>query len=545
MMPCALAAVATLPTGSLPSIDLMTRIEKTPSRSFTPLICLHLRNLLFFALASTAVGARATTYFVSVSGDDSNEGTSTDTPWKTLNKVSATAFKPGDRIFFKRGDTWTASNGGEQLTVSSSGASDQERIVYGTYGEGTKPIFDGFRLSGRGASASGKRYVTLQDLDFRRSSQQGVDLQSCSHVSVLRVDVTSNGKGPAINARRGGFILIDGCVVTDAKSNGIHFGGSATERIHDSTIQNCTVNGTRANDGIVIHADSSAEQNPAGTNFLIRHNTATGCAEQGFDITTGKNVSLEHNRSHGNRAGAITIGHQASDVVLRYHQSENEPAGNTAATLNISTQNVTVEYSTFTGSIHAKPIVNIKKHDLRKYSRDFLPENIVLQNNVFVWKSPTAGDIFRISSENGAVEAHHLVVRNNIFCSTTGARIMMHFMNPHRPPNYARDAMEGYSFNNNVYFSPGGVRWRVGSDTERTFARYRADFPPSDSLESVEADPLFVDAAAGNYRLKTMSPARDRGHTSPGMLKADSDGARIPMGSARDIGAFEISVDER
>ncbi|MBX7120970.1 MAG: right-handed parallel beta-helix repeat-containing protein [Opitutaceae bacterium] len=500
------------------------------------------RYLISCALASIAVCAKATTYFVSTSGDDNNIGTRADAPWRTVKKVNSTLFEPADSILFKRGDIWTASNGGDQLTISSSGRSESSRIIYGAYGSGGKPIFDGAGLSGRGAYLSGKNYVTLQDLDFRNSSQQGVDLQDCTHVSVLRVEVLSNGKGPAINARRGGYILIDACVVTDARSNGIHFGGSETDRIHDSTIQNCTVNGTRANDGIVIHADSSSDQNPAGANFVIRNNTATGCFEQGFDITTGTNVLMEHNRSYGNRAGAITIGHQASNVVLRYHQSENEPTANTAMTLNISTQNVVVEYSTFTGSVHAKPIVNIKKHDLNKYRRDFLPENIVLQNNVFVWKSEATGDIFRISSENGPVETHRLVVRNNIFYSVTGAMIIMNFMNPHRPPNYASDAKGGYSFNNNVYFSPGGVRWRIGSDSDRSFQSYRTDFAPSDSLDSVETDPLFVNAPAGNYRLKTNSPARDMGHSTPGMLMADGDGTAIPMGSARDIGAFESSV---
>ncbi len=497
------------------------------------------------ALSSIALCCRASSYFVSTHGDDGNTGTSVLSPWRTVNKVNSTIFSPGDQILFKRGDTWTVLNAGGQLTISSSGISESARIVYGAYGLGNKPIFEGTGLSGKGASVSGKKYVTLQDLDFRNSPQQGVDLQDCTHVSVLRIDVSSNGKGPAINARRGGNILIDACVVTDARSNGIHFGGSPTDRIHDSTIQNCTVNGTRANDGIVIHADSSSDMNPAGANFTIRHNTATGCAEQGFDITTGTNVLLEHNRSDGNRAGAITIGHQASDIVLRYHQSENEPKANTAATLNISTQNVTVEYSTFTGSIHAKPIVNIKKHDLRKYAHDFLPENIVLRNNVFVWKSPTEGDIFRISSENGTVETHHLVVRNNIFCSTTEARIMMHFTNPKRPPNYAAGANGSYSFNNNVYFSRGGVWWKIGSDPARAFATYRSDFAPADSLESAEADPLFVNVAAGNYRLRAKSPARDKGYTSPGMLFADGDGTSIPVDSARDIGAFEISVRRR
>jgi len=81
--------------------------------------------------ASVSISAEAGAYFVSTSGDDGNSGTSADRPWRTLGKVNATQFKPGDKVLFKRGDVWTKSNGGGQLSVNASGASDSSRIVYG------------------------------------------------------------------------------------------------------------------------------------------------------------------------------------------------------------------------------------------------------------------------------------------------------------------------------------------------------------------------------------------------------------------------------
>lgn len=43
-----------------------------------------------------------TTYYVdSTIGDDSNSGTSPETPWKSLDKVTATTFLPGDTILLK------------------------------------------------------------------------------------------------------------------------------------------------------------------------------------------------------------------------------------------------------------------------------------------------------------------------------------------------------------------------------------------------------------------------------------------------------------
>lgn len=48
-----------------------------------------------------------TTYYVdSTIGDDSNSGTSPETPWKSLDKVTATTFLPGDTILLKSGSVW-------------------------------------------------------------------------------------------------------------------------------------------------------------------------------------------------------------------------------------------------------------------------------------------------------------------------------------------------------------------------------------------------------------------------------------------------------
>lgn len=62
-----------------------------------------------------------TTYYVdSTIGDDSNSGTSPETPWKSLDKVTATTFLPGDTILLKSGSVWN----GEWLWPKGSGTAD-------------------------------------------------------------------------------------------------------------------------------------------------------------------------------------------------------------------------------------------------------------------------------------------------------------------------------------------------------------------------------------------------------------------------------------
>jgi parallel beta-helix repeat protein len=95
---------------------------------------------LFFTVAFWlfSIGGYAANYYVnSLSGSDSNSGTSESSSWKTLAKVNSFTFKPGDQILFKRGGVWR-----EQLKVPSSGSSSNP-IVFGAYGSGNNPVIDG------------------------------------------------------------------------------------------------------------------------------------------------------------------------------------------------------------------------------------------------------------------------------------------------------------------------------------------------------------------------------------------------------------------
>ncbi|MDQ6423637.1 discoidin domain-containing protein [Paenibacillus sp. LHD-117] len=106
--------------------------------SLFTVICMFFTMVLVLSPISTVSAANTTYYVDSVAGNDSNNGTSTSTPWKTLSKVNATAFGAGDKILFKYNSTWTG-----QLKVTSSGASGNP-ITIGSYGgTSSKPIIAG------------------------------------------------------------------------------------------------------------------------------------------------------------------------------------------------------------------------------------------------------------------------------------------------------------------------------------------------------------------------------------------------------------------
>lgn len=95
-------------------------------------------NLFFNVFYNGGEVYPASSYFISSSGNDNNDGRTVDTPWQTLSKVNSTLFNAGDYILFKRGDSWQGT-----LIMVRNGLSGNP-ITYGAYGNGEKPLITGF-----------------------------------------------------------------------------------------------------------------------------------------------------------------------------------------------------------------------------------------------------------------------------------------------------------------------------------------------------------------------------------------------------------------
>ncbi|MCC7493958.1 MAG: hypothetical protein IT204_16495 [Fimbriimonadaceae bacterium] len=89
-----------------------------------------MRGALLLALA--ALPLQAADYYVAAAGDDSRAGTAPELAWATLARVNAAALQPGDRVLFRRGDTFRGN------LVPVSGA-PQRPVTYGAWGMGAKP----------------------------------------------------------------------------------------------------------------------------------------------------------------------------------------------------------------------------------------------------------------------------------------------------------------------------------------------------------------------------------------------------------------------
>jgi hypothetical protein len=79
--------------------------------------------------SATDVTVTGTSYYVSNSGNDSNNGLSPETAWATIDKVNSMDYQSGDGVFFRRGDVF---RGAVQ-------PNDKDNLTFSAYGEGAKP----------------------------------------------------------------------------------------------------------------------------------------------------------------------------------------------------------------------------------------------------------------------------------------------------------------------------------------------------------------------------------------------------------------------
>ena len=134
------------------------------------------------ALCSPAVFAERAppllgmTYYIDASsGSDRSPGKSPDSPWKTLDKINATTFHPGDRILFKSGGSWTG-----QLWPKGSGTANHP-ITIDKYGGDALPVINGAGLVEDAVLLKNQEYWEVRNLEVTNTGtaptlRRGVDV---------------------------------------------------------------------------------------------------------------------------------------------------------------------------------------------------------------------------------------------------------------------------------------------------------------------------------------------------------------------------------
>ncbi|PWT73108.1 MAG: hypothetical protein C5B59_14310 [Bacteroidetes bacterium] len=117
-------------------------------------------TFLAFFIVCAPYFLKATNYFFSSTiGDDSRNSMTAqypNTPWKTIDRLNAffSSLKPGDSVFFKRGDTFQGT-----IRITKSGSLSFP-IVFTAYGSGPMPVVSGLISLSSWRETSGGIYKT-------------------------------------------------------------------------------------------------------------------------------------------------------------------------------------------------------------------------------------------------------------------------------------------------------------------------------------------------------------------------------------------------
>lgn len=436
----------------------------------------------------------AANYYVnSRVGNDANNGTSQETPWKSLKNLNG-KFAPGDNILFAKGSSYTGG-----FVFTSSGTAEKP-ITFSTYSVGADVILKTdrrqltplFEKYGAGAAPS----FTNPDWEVLNGN-------------IFRIE--------------GSYITIDGFYFHDntnppgssSKIKNVQKMGAIYLALgtHHNTVKNCEFFNTPV--GIKVK----------GTDNLITRNylhdrTEMMAASWGpiAIMIVGSRNEISFNRienygayggPYGSDGGVIELDgvdddFNADDISIHHNISINNHGFLEMAARNV--QNITVAYNL--------------SDDKNQFIGGGSMKNVRVENNTVVRTREPNVDRFVFWTFYPA--RNSFIIRNNIFVIPQDMKVFGPFTKPKEDVRVSiRSPIGEHQRDHNIYFSPGNPE-PLGV--------------PKEKSESF-ADPLFVDFENRNFRLKTNSPAKNKGVNSSFSMDLDNR----PVNAKRpSIGAFEF-----
>ena len=161
--------------------------------------------ILFWAVLFTTLEAQAKTYYVSVSGADTNSGLSAENPFQTIPKA-VSMVNPGDTIYVKGGTNPYSTT----ITISKSGSATANYSLLAFPGERAVLDFSTIAANKRGLSLSAS-YWHIKGIDFTHATDNGMYISG------------------------GGNNVIEFCSFIGNQDSGLQLSGGA----HDNKIINC------------------------------------------------------------------------------------------------------------------------------------------------------------------------------------------------------------------------------------------------------------------------------------------------------------------
>ena len=491
------------------------------------------------------------TYYVDASmGNDSNDGLTANSAWKSLEKVNTSKFLPGDSILFKAGENWSG-----QLEISTQGAIGHP-VVFARYGEGPNPRIDGkgekdwtllmlnshyteardFELTNTGPSMKGGRYGAMMHARNEGPVFESVFRNLSIHDVNGETDKSEGGGGGIVWKIEGDtpsrFVdaLIEDCHIYDCERNGIVGKSAYTAAQYQYKKEYYSLRMTiRRNlveripgDGIVaLGCDSALVEYNICRDFTDGLPDLGGNAAAGIWPWNSHNTVIQYNEVSGHQASWDAQGfdsdYNCDGTIIQYNYSHDNAGGfilicsngqwngyndNTIVRYNIS---VNDGYRTWGRGENFCPTIHIAGNVF----------NTKVYNNTFYTKKKPASvdkQFIEATNWNGLPNVSYFY--NNIF--------------------YAEEA-HGFK-----------VDLATNTDFSNNFYSEDSSLPADD--DPLTGDPLFLQPgmsdASMNYKLQGGSPALGKGIIIADNGGLDFFGNEVPSDSKPAIGAHQPMQSE-
>jgi Bacterial Ig-like domain/Right handed beta helix region len=187
-------------------------------------------------------GGGGTTYYVSNSGSNSNDGQTSGSAWQTVAKVNSTTLSPGDQVLFASGQTFS-----DAALVPPNSGTDGAPIHFGTYGTAGNAVlskgigyldrhwlvFESLTVTGAGAGV----------LPFQGGNNSG---HYSNHITIRRClfdNGATSSTGVVGIVVYGDDVTIENNTVQNTGDNGMYLVGDGY-RVNRNLIQNTGLNTT-------------------------------------------------------------------------------------------------------------------------------------------------------------------------------------------------------------------------------------------------------------------------------------------------------------